>query len=145
MQIIRDVTLTMHTLSLSITVYNVITKHLSAHTPNEACGLLAGTAQHATQAYPIANVASTPRTHYQMEPQAQLTTMLAIEAQRQALVGIFHSHPAGPSQPSETDLQLATYPNAAYLIFSPLNNRWLARAFRLQTQQFVEIPLIITA
>ena len=33
-------------------------------------------------------------------------------------VGIYHSHPRSPAEPSQTDINLATYPHWTYLIVS---------------------------
>ena len=33
-------------------------------------------------------------------------------------VGIYHSHPRSPAEPSQTDINLATYPHWRYLIVS---------------------------
>ncbi len=33
-------------------------------------------------------------------------------------VGIYHSHPRSPAEPSQTDINLATYPHWRYLIIS---------------------------
>jgi proteasome lid subunit RPN8/RPN11 len=34
-------------------------------------------------------------------------------------VGIYHSHPKSPAEPSQTDINLATYPHWRYVIVSP--------------------------
>ena len=44
--------------------------------------------------------------------------MLAIDDADQVVWGIFHSHVASPAEPSVTDIGLAFYPDALYLICS---------------------------
>jgi proteasome lid subunit RPN8/RPN11 len=48
------------------------------------------------------------------------------------LLAIYHSHPQGPEGPSETDIAMATYPEATYIIISLANRaRPRVRAFRM--------------
>ena len=44
--------------------------------------------------------------------------MLAIDDADEVVWGIFHSHVASPPEPSMTDVGLAAYPDALYLIGS---------------------------
>jgi proteasome lid subunit RPN8/RPN11 len=45
--------------------------------------------------------------------------MREIRAAGEEFVGIYHSHPAGENRPSARDLELAYYPEVAYVIVSP--------------------------
>jgi proteasome lid subunit RPN8/RPN11 len=50
------------------------------------------------------NVAKEPEHSYQFEPWEQAHTWERIEAMGLAVLGVWHTHPAGPVWPSETDL-----------------------------------------
>ena len=69
---------------------------------------------------------------YRMEPLEQLAAFEAIDAQGWQLVGIYHSHPAGPEQPSPTDIAEAYYPEAVYLIWFRRAGVWECRGFSIQ-------------
>ena len=76
---------------------------LSAH-PLEACGILLGAGGRITEARQTANVHPSPHTHFEIDPQALIDAHRA--ARRQGapqVIGYFHSHPAGPPEPSATD------------------------------------------
>ena len=45
-------------------------------------------------------------------------------------VGIYHSHPRSPAEPSQTDINLATYPHWRYLIVS-LETEPVVRVWRI--------------
>jgi proteasome lid subunit RPN8/RPN11 len=45
-------------------------------------------------------------------------------------VGIYHSHPKSPAEPSQTDINLATYPHWRYLIVS-LKDEPVVRVWRI--------------
>ncbi|WP_368411794.1 desampylase [Haladaptatus halobius] len=115
-------------LALSREVYDTLVSHARRGRPAEVCGLLAGTrrdargdARNDAQVEDILraeNVAETPRTNYEIDPEEQLALMEEIESRRQDVVGFYHSHPTGPDAPSETDAADATWDGYSYVIVS---------------------------
>ncbi len=90
--------------------------------PNEACGILAGDRAaidggRAIGFYPLTNAEASPFL-YRIDPAEQLHAMVAIDDADDVVWGIFHSHVASPAEPSVTDIGLAFYPEALYLICS---------------------------
>ena len=90
--------------------------------PNEACGILAGDRSahdggRALGFHPLTNAEASPFL-YRIDPVEQLHAMLAIDDADAVVWGIFHSHVASAAQPSVTDISLAFYPEALYLICS---------------------------
>ena len=71
--------------------------------PDEACGLLFGTARTVTRFVPARNVHPDPRRFFEIDPQALIDAHRASRAGGPMLVGYFHSHPAGAARPSRTD------------------------------------------
>lgn len=122
----------------------MISNHLSAELPNEACGLLAGRSGRVEKVYLITNVQPSP-TRYEMEPGQLIEAILEMEKTEWELLGIFHSHPAGPPTPSPTDIAQAYYPDSAYIICSPAEVGWQARAFEIRDGQAREVELAIAA
>jgi proteasome lid subunit RPN8/RPN11 len=115
-------------------------EHVQALAPEEACGLVAGTAGVAASVYPVTNLLHSAR-RYRMAPAEQLAAMLEIEARGWQLLAIYHSHPQGPAQPSQTDLAEAAYPAALQLIWSRQAAGWDCRAFSIQSGALVEVPV----
>lgn len=136
----------MDEIHLPAALYEEMIRHVAAHFPEEACGLLAGlfdgpTAR-VTQLLPIENMLHSP-VAYEMEPLEQIRAMIAIESEGLELVSIFHSHPAGPARPSPSDVAQAYYPDAAYVIISLADRqRPLARAFLIRGEGVEEIRLV---
>lgn len=60
--------------------------------------------------YPLNNIAVRPEYEYLADPGHQLRAFRAMRQENLHLVGLYHSHPQGPSFPSLTDLRMATYP-----------------------------------
>lgn len=105
-------------LSLPPALRAAILDHALASPEFEVCGLLGGAGGLALTRYAVANVAGAPATNFLMEPREQLGAMKAMRERGEELVGIYHSHPAGPAAPSARDLEFAAYPGVAYLIVS---------------------------
>jgi proteasome lid subunit RPN8/RPN11 len=63
------------------------------------------------------NAAASPY-RYLMDPQEQLRVMLEVDDADEAVWAIVHSHVASPPRPSATDIGLAAYPDALYLLCS---------------------------
>lgn len=122
----------------------IIRQALAEH-PNEACGLLAGTsansAHRATRLFPMTNAERSP-VIYRMEPSEQLRVFNEIERDGLDLVAIYHSHTRSPAYPSSTDVNLAYYPEAVYLIVSlrDMDNPEL-RGFRISDGKVTEVEL----
>jgi len=114
-------------------------RHAEAHAPLEACGLLAGRGARVEATLPIANAEQSP-TRFRMDPLEQLRAFEWIDARGLDLLGIFHSHPAGPEAVSPTDMAEAAY-DVVHVILSKRDGKWTARGFRIRDQQATEAGL----
>jgi len=98
-------------------VFAEVVAHLQAVYPQEGCGLLAGLDGQVSHWYAVENSLHSP-VAYQMDPAQQLQAMLAAEEQGLMLLGVYHSHPNGPPEPSQTDIEQAYYPDFVQVIVS---------------------------
>lgn len=116
--------------------------HARAEAPLEACGIVAGRDGRATRFYPTDN-AERSRTRYSVPPAELLRITREIEAREEDLYAIFHSHPETEAYPSATDIRLAFYPEAYYLILSLADpDRPVLRAFTIRDGQVTEHPIV---
>jgi proteasome lid subunit RPN8/RPN11 len=76
--------------------------------PDEACGLLLGRGTRVEQVQPTRNVHPSPRTHFEIDPQALVDAHRAARQGGPEVLGYYHSHPAGPAEPSATDRALGS-------------------------------------
>jgi [CysO sulfur-carrier protein]-S-L-cysteine hydrolase len=124
--------------------YEALVAHARAEHPNEACALLAGRGDAVDRVYTLPNAEASP-TFYVVEPKAQLRAMTEMDDLDLDLVGIFHSHVATEAYPSRTDVELAAYPDAAYLILSLADpHAPVLRAFRIRDGQVDEEPVEVS-
>jgi [CysO sulfur-carrier protein]-S-L-cysteine hydrolase len=67
--------------------------------------------------------------------------MTKMEERGEELSAIYHSHTASPAYPSQTDINLAAYPDALYLIFSLAEGEKDLRGFRIEDGEVTEVDL----
>ena len=116
-------------------------EHAMAGRPNEACGMVAGVGDTATHVYRATNAEASP-VRYLMEPRDQLRIMQDMEEHDWDLLGIFHSHTHTAAYPSQTDVSLAYYPDALYIIVSLADEaRPVVRAFHIVDGNIHEEPI----
>lgn len=85
--------------------------------PNECCGMVGGADGTAATVYRAANAEASPF-RYAIDAKEQFRLMKAIEEGGEELVAIYHSHTKSAAYPSQTDVNLAGWPDAVYLIVS---------------------------
>ena len=114
--------------------------------PEEACGMLAGRFEqdcaHSLAVLPAANTLHSP-VKYQIDPMEQYKAFIWIESQEMELVGIYHSHPHGPTSPSRSDIAESYYPGVAYLIWSAGSGEWECRAFLIENGKVSSLELLV--
>lgn len=119
-----------------------IVHHAMRDAPRECCGIIAGRDGTAIQLYETRNIAAGNRL-YEIDP-AQLIELEFREfpAQELELVAIYHSHPESPAYPSTTDVELAFWPDAVFLICSLADrDQPEIRGFRIRDGAIHEVTL----
>lgn len=104
-------------LTISSALADELLAHARSEVPNEACGILSGSAAdgHATAYHPARNADASPYV-YTVHPEDLVRIVMGIEDVGEDLVAIFHSHTRTPAEPSPTDRRQAMYPDAIYLL-----------------------------
>jgi proteasome lid subunit RPN8/RPN11 len=112
---------------------NAIITHAREAAPQECCGLIGGLHEGRAQTiYRAKNVAADPLVTYEAAAEDLFAAQRAMRERGEQLLAIYHSHPrAHNPEPSPTDVRLAYYPSAVYLIAGLGNNEPCLRAFRI--------------
>src|ERR1700722_8002543 len=84
----------------------------------ECCGLLAAS-DGGISALWAARQGAPRASTYEIVPAELFSLFRRMRDERLEHLGIYHSHPRGDNSPSESDVALAYYPDAAYFIISP--------------------------
>ena len=136
-------------LTLPRPVAEMVLAHARAELPNEACGLLSGSAAdgRVTTFHPARNVEASPL-RYNVHPEDLVRITFAIDDAGEDLIAIFHSHTRSPAIPSPTDRRSAMYPDAVYLLASLADAEASAeaamRAWRIRDGEATEVGLELT-
>lgn len=109
----------------------------------EVCGLVGADADGIpVNCYPVSNSAENPQKRFLLDPGQQIAAMKQMRDKQQTLFAIYHSHPKAPAEPSPTDIEQASYPDALHLIIS-LNTKGVLemRGFKITDNDVEEYPL----
>jgi proteasome lid subunit RPN8/RPN11 len=120
-----------------------IVRHAREEMPNECCGIIATRDGAVVQVFRATNADASP-VRYSLDPNEQLRISNEIEANGWELGAIYHSHTRSAAYPSQTDVNLAFYPDALYLIVSLAEPEAPdVRAFRIVDSKISEADLAI--
>jgi len=110
-----------------------IVAHARETVPAECCGLIGGSKSgFVIDIYRMRNVAADDRVSYEVAPEELFAAQRNMRQRGQELVAIYHSHPrSSDPTPSETDVRLAYYPAAIYLIVGLASSQPTVNAFRI--------------
>jgi [CysO sulfur-carrier protein]-S-L-cysteine hydrolase len=123
-------------------IYEELLTHAREEAPNECCGLIGGNDGVAKTVYRARNAEASPL-RYNLDPQDQFRIMTEMEERGEELSAIYHSHTASPAYPSQTDINLAAYPDALYLIVSLAEGEKDLRGFEIKDGEVTEVELAV--
>lgn len=133
-------------------IRDALVAHARAEDPNEAAGLIIGDGPAATGGRALRyettrNKAASPL-RYEIDPDDLYRLTIATDDADEVFWGIVHSHTHTPAVPSPTDIGLAFYPDALYLLVSlsedqadPATGRPSVRAWRIVAGEVHEVVI----
>jgi proteasome lid subunit RPN8/RPN11 len=124
-------------------LYDEILAHARADAPNECCGMIATRDGEAVKIYPAANAAASPL-RYEIDGAEQYRIQMAIDDAGLDLGAIYHSHTRSDPYPSQTDINLAFYPDSVYVIVGVAKDQAEVRAFEIRDGQVSEVELRVS-
>jgi [CysO sulfur-carrier protein]-S-L-cysteine hydrolase len=118
-----------------------IVEHALADAPNECCGMIAALNGEAIKVFRARNAAASPL-RYEIDGKEQYELQTAIEDAGHDLGAIYHSHTRSAPYPSQTDINLAFYPESLYVIVG-VQDRGApeVKAYRIEDGQVSEAEL----
>jgi [CysO sulfur-carrier protein]-S-L-cysteine hydrolase len=128
---------------LPASIRDAILAHARAGYPNEACGLIIGDRAPAAGGKALRfeatdNRAASPY-RYEIDPDDLYRLTIATDDADEVFWGIVHSHVRSPAVPSPTDIGLAFYPDALYVLVSLTDES--VRAWRIVEGAVHEVEL----
>ena len=119
-----------------------IVAHAIREAPRECCGIISGRYGAPVQVYETRNIAEGNRL-YEIDPQQLIDLEFRLlPEQGSQIIAIYHSHPESQAYPSPTDVELAFWPDAIYLICSLADReRPNVRGFHIRDGLIHEVTL----
>jgi [CysO sulfur-carrier protein]-S-L-cysteine hydrolase len=116
--------------------WDELVAHAREDAPNECCGYVSAKEGTVEAVFRAENPRKSPY-GYELDHKSLFA---ANELDDEGFeVGIYHSHPRSPAEPSQTDINLAAYPNWLYLIVTleaePGVRAWWIRDGRVEEEE----------
>jgi proteasome lid subunit RPN8/RPN11 len=106
--------------------------HALEDAPDECCGIIAGRDGRAVKLFRTRNAEASPY-RYNVDPKDLFRIHRECDENGWEFLAIYHSHTASEAYPSATDVRLAFWPEAYYVLVSLMDrNRPAVRAFRIE-------------
>ena len=121
-------------------LYDQMVSHARADAPNECCGMIATRDGEAVTVYPAVNAAASPL-RYEIDGAEQYRIQMAIDDAGHDLGAIYHSHTRSAPYPSQTDINLAFYPDALYVIVGVAGGDADVQAYEIRDGQVAQAAL----
>jgi proteasome lid subunit RPN8/RPN11 len=119
-----------------------IVAHAQADAPNECCGMVGSRHGEAVKVYPATNAAASPL-RYEIDGAEQYRIQMEIDDAGLDLGAIYHSHTRSEPKPSQTDINLAFYPDALYVIVGLAGNGPDVRAYEIRDGRVADAELLV--
>ncbi|HHZ83732.1 MAG TPA: M67 family peptidase [Nitrospirales bacterium] len=128
-------------------IIDEMTAHARSLDPVECCGIMAGTTSgenaHVSHIYQIKNGDNSPVSYF-MDPKELLWVHKNMRSNQLDLLVIYHSHTHTQAYPSATDVRLAFYPEAHYVIISlEMKDQPNIKAFRIVDGKIDSAELLV--
>lgn len=137
-------------LQISQDLVDKLLAHARADHPDEACGVIAGSAGSdiPTRFIPMVNAARSP-TFYEFDSADLLKLYRDLDANEEDPVVIYHSHTSTQAYPSRTDIAYAAEPSAHYVLISTRetgndDGPYELRSFRILDGEVTEEEIVIS-
>ena len=119
---------------------DVMIEHARDDLPNECCGVVGSRDGVAEDVYRAVNAAASPL-RYEIDPADFLRIYKLIESAGQDVGAIYHSHTRSAAYPSQTDINLALWPDALYLIVSLAADEPVVNAYEIVDREVTQVEL----
>jgi proteasome lid subunit RPN8/RPN11 len=128
---------------ISQALYDEMVAHARADAPNECCGMIASRDGEAIKVYPAENAAASPL-RYEIDGAEQYRIQMAIDDEGLELGAIYHSHTRSVPYPSQTDINLAFYPDTVYVIVGLAGDEPEVKAYEIRDGRVADAELTVS-
>jgi len=124
-------------------LFDEMVAHAREDAPNECCGMVATRDGQAVRVYRAINAAASPL-RYEIDGAEQYRIQMEIDDEGLDLGAIYHSHTRTEPYPSQTDINLAFYPDALYVIVGLASAEPEVKAYEIRDGRVADAELSMT-
>ena len=128
---------------ISRELYEQMIAHAREEAPNECCGMIAARDGEAVALYRATNAAASPL-RYEIDGAEQYRIQMEIYDADLELGAIYHSHTRTAPYPSQTDINLAFYPESLYVIVGLAGEEPDVRAYEIRDGRVDDAELSVS-
>src|SRR5690349_17385881 len=123
-------------------LYDDLIEHAREEAPNECCGMLGSRNGRAVRLYRARNAAASPL-RYEIDGADQYRIQMEMDRSELELGAIYHSHTRTDPYPSQTDINLAFYPESLYVIVGLAGDAPQVRAYTIRDGRVADAELTV--
>jgi proteasome lid subunit RPN8/RPN11 len=127
---------------ISQDLYDELIEHAREEAPNECCGMLGARDGRAVRLYRARNAAASPL-RYEIDGADQYRIQMEMDRSDLELGAIYHSHTRTDPYPSQTDINLAFYPESLYVIVGLAGEPPQVRAYTIRDGRVADAELVV--
>lgn len=122
---------------------NRMIEHALSSAPRECCGVLGGKGAMVTSVHPVPNDHESPGNRFNANPDGLFAAVKKMRLANEDMIGIFHSHPGGPPEPSAIDRSGNHYPGIFYFIISLMDGDPEVRCYIMgEDREFTPVDIL---
>jgi proteasome lid subunit RPN8/RPN11 len=125
---------------ISRELFDEMVAHAVQDAPNECCGMIGSRDGEAVTVHRATNAAASPL-RYEIDGAEQYRIQMAIDDADLDLGAIYHSHTRSAPYPSQTDINLAFYPETVYVIVGLAGEEPDVRGYEIRDGQVSDAEL----
>jgi [CysO sulfur-carrier protein]-S-L-cysteine hydrolase len=127
---------------ISRQLYDEMIVHAQAEAPIECCGIVGTRDGEAVKLYRAVN-AEASKLKYNIGPDELIRIYNDLEDEGLDLGVIYHSHTRSDPYPSQTDVNLAAYPDALYVIVGLAQDEPEVQAYEIRDGRVADAELVV--
>ena len=127
---------------ISRALYDEMVAHARADAPDESCGMIGSLDGVAVTIHAAENAAHSPL-RYEIDGAEQYRIQMTIDDAGHDLGAIYHSHTRSAPIPSQTDINLAFYPETLYVIVGLAGEEPEVRAYEIRDGRVTDAELTV--
>jgi [CysO sulfur-carrier protein]-S-L-cysteine hydrolase len=124
-------------------VYEEMVAHAQADAPNECCGIIGTRDGEGVTLHKATNIHHSPL-KYEIGSDELYRISMALDDADLEVGVIYHSHTRSEPYPSQTDVNLARYPDAVYVIVGVAHGDAEVRAYHIRDGEIADAELEVS-